>query len=419
MKTYVFITRCICGIGGAEQYIYNKVKYLESQGWRVLVFSGRHGEILIHEFERFTPLIIPTLEWCPECYSNKEVQEVIQRITAEVGDCNGDACIIESNSVIRAVWAELVAERLHARHLAIILQEKHAYSADIKRFLRFKYDRHELAGITVISVKQMLADDQLETRDDTRIVAYCNNVIVDCDDRCSPLLNKNADYTFASIGRLEKPCVLPIVYGFRSYFQSHPSQQFNLVMIGSSPVKNRADQIREVLQTCNNVNLVFTGNVYPIPHSFVENVDVFVSTAGSSNATYRVGRPTVKVHPVTGEPIGVIGLDFDMKEKSMYDSTAGMTIEDCISRALSNANDIVYNYSFDDAYNDHMSEEFDRQISFADIAPANEYYDKSSLMRLRTPALRHHFVRWLSGHIVGGTIQEKLRMLRMRQQKHE
>ena len=419
MKTYVFLTRRICGIGGAEQYIYNKVKYLESQGWRVLVFSGRHGKILIHEFEKFVPLIIPTLEWCPECFSKKEVQKVLHQITEKIGDCNGDVCIIESNSVIRAVWAELVAERLNARHLAFVLQEKHVYRADMKQFLRFKYNRHELAGITNISVKQMLADDQLEMRNDTRISAYCNNVIEDCDDRYSSQLDENADYTFASIGRLEKPCVLPIVLGFRDYFQNHSSQRFNLVMIGGSPTRVKEDRIREALNECDNINLVFTGNVYPIPRSFIEKVDVFVSTAGAANATYRAGRPTVRVHPVTGEPVGIIGLDFDLKEKSMYESTSDITIENCIDRAIKNAGAIIYNSNFDHEYYDQMKAEFNRQISFVDHMATKEYYENNLLRQLKTPGLRHHYLYWIIGHLVGGVGQEKLRMIKMRHKNHE
>ena len=43
MKTYVFITRRISEIGGVEQYVYNKSRYLETQGWSVFVFSARKG----------------------------------------------------------------------------------------------------------------------------------------------------------------------------------------------------------------------------------------------------------------------------------------------------------------------------------------------------------------------------------------
>ena len=90
----------------------------------------------------------------------------------------------------------------------------------MKAFLRFKYERHELAGIVEDSVRKMLDDESIELRDDTRISAYCNNVIEECDDRISVLLDPSADYTLASIGRLTKPCVPTIVQGFCNFIQN-------------------------------------------------------------------------------------------------------------------------------------------------------------------------------------------------------
>ncbi len=418
MKTYVFFTSQICRIGGVEQYLHNKVKYLESQGWRVLVFSARHGQIMIHDLEKYEPLIIPTLEHCPECFTKRDVEKVLNKISSEIGDCHGDNCIIESHSATRAVWAELVAQRLNCRHLSFILQESHKYDSGMQAFLRFKYDRHELAGIANASVGLMLGDATIEARQDTRISAFCNDVIEDCEDTLSESLNGNADYTFASIGRLEKPCVLPIVRGFHAFFQSHPTQIFNLVMIGGSPVneKEKEDQIRGILKDCSNVKLIMAGYVYPIPCTFVNRVDVFVSTAGAAVATYRVGRPTVRVHPITGAPSGIIGLDFQIKKKSLYESTPGMSIESCIDRAINCAASIVYEYSgqTESEYQERMHKEFERQLSFVRIADSNQYYDRELLMRLKTPGIRHHSLKRVIGHVFGGKGQEQIREIKKR-----
>ncbi len=412
MKTYVFIFRRICEIGGAEQYLYNKSRYLESEGWRVFVFSGREGRILINGFEKYVKDIYPALTYAPECYSQKEVRKTVDCIVERIGDCGGDQCIIESDAVNRSVWAELVAKRLGAKHLAFILQEKHGYDTETKKFLRFKYDRHELAGITVQSINQILGDETIERRPDTKISAHCTNVVEECEDKISPQLTPNADYTFGSLGRLEKPCVPAILKGFENFFTSHPDKTFNLVLIGGAVTEVKIVQIRKRLQVFKNVNLIITGNMYPIPKSLLNNIDVFVSTAGSAGVTYRSKRPTVRVHPVTGEPVGIIGLDYEPSEKNMYDVTPGLTIEDCIERALANADAIVFRHGLDNDFFKVMKEEFNRQLSFANTVTSKAYYDEDLLMRIKSTHISSHFLHWLVGHLFGAKGMNKLEDLK-------
>ena len=417
MKTYVFITRRVSEIGGVEQYIYNKSRYLESQGWRVFVFSARKGPILIEGLKRFKDDIYPALAYAPECYSKREVRKAVDRLAARIGDCGNDPCIIQSDAVNRAIWAELLAKRLQAKHLAFILQEDHGYDPDTRRFLRFKYDRHELAGITNDSVSQMLDDGTIEKRKDTKISALCTNVVENCPDPISDRLDAGADYTFGSLGRLEKPCIPAILKGFKAYFAAHPDEKFNLVMIGGAPNEKTTQRIRDEMSECKNIYMFITGNMYPVPQSLLNRVDVFVSTAGSSKVTYDAGRPTVRVHPVTGEPVGVIGLDFLPQEKSMYDVSPGMTIEGCIGRALENVGNISYPKESDGNYYKIMSEEFNRQLSLADIVTFKEYYDEKQLLRMKTAHIRNHFAHWVSGHLLGGDGLDYLKKIRKRFRK--
>lgn len=409
MKTYVFISRRICEIGGAEQYLYNKSRYLESTGWRVYIFSGRRGRILINGFEKYEKDIYPALSYAPECYSKREVRKTIEAIAERVGDCGGDPCIVESDGVNRAVWGEMIARRLGAKHLAFILQENHGYDADVKSFLRFKYDRHELAGITPQSIGQMLEGDGIEPRDDTKISAYCNNVVEDCEDRVSALLDPNADHVFGSLGRLEKPCVPAILDGFKAYFAAHADERFELVLIGGASVEARERQIREEMEAVGNVRLLITGNMYPLPRTLLDRIEVFVSTAGSASATYRAHRPTVRVHPVTGEPVGVIGLDFELRDRSMYDVALELSIPDCIERALREKDRIAFNDDLGEDYYRQMHSEYERQLAIAERTEPGTYYDEKLLFRIRTVHIHKHFRHWLSGHLIGGSGHEFIR----------
>lgn len=409
MKTYVFIARRICEIGGAEQYLFNKIRHLESRGWRVFVFSARKGTILINGLKRFRNDVLPTLAYAPECFTKREVNKTIEIITARVGEFKPDPCIVESDSVNRAIWGELLALRLGAKHISFILQEEHGYDRDVRDFLFFKYKRHELAGITPKSINQILSDDMIKRREDTSIAAYCNNVVEDCEDIISPRLEK-ARYTFGSIGRLEKTCVPVIIQGFVQYFKTHPLERYNLVLIGGSKSEKTYIKIKNEIDKCPNVNLIISGNMYPIPRSLLDKIDVFVSTAGSAAVSYRTHCPTIRVHPVTGESQGIIGLDFLLTEKTMYDIEKGHTIPDDIEKALCNKKMIEYTINWDN-YSQTMEKEFDRQICIADITPAGEYYNEKALMMIKTVHIQSHFAHWLSGHLFGGDGHETIRKL--------
>lgn len=409
MKTYIFFTRRLINIGGAEQYLYNKKNFLERQGWRVLIFSGQHGSILINDFKGFEKYIYTELYCVPSCFTRKAVEKNINRIVSDIGDCNGEECVIESVYMPSSLWAEMVASRIKARHLAFPLQERHIYDEEAKKYLWFKYNRHELAGIVRDSVRQMLGDDSVELRDDVRISASCNNVFDDCDDPYSKLLDPKADYTFGSIGRLVKPCVPAIVEGFCSYARNHPDKRFNVVMIGGSLVKGKEYDILKQLSSVSNIHAVMTGDVYPIPRSFASKIDVFVSTAGAATATYIEKYPTVKVNPINGEPIGVTGLDYMPGEKNMYASSADLSIEKCIDNAILNKDKIRFVRGNGNEYISRMNTEFQRQLSFLDFTEKKEYYDAKLLMKIKQPGTRFPGVNSILGHILGGDGYEKLR----------
>lgn len=399
MKTYVFIIRRICNITGAQQYVYNKMQYLESQGWRVLIFSSMKGEILIDGFKKFEHLILPSLYLSPVCYRKSEVERTISRITDEIGDYDPDNTIIESDASQRAVWAEIIASRLKCRHLCMLVQEKYKRTAP-DSLTRFKYDRHELSCITKDGVRMLFGVKVEEVRPDAYFVAKSTNVVREAPDRYSEMLDANADFSFGSLGRLGKPYVAHVVDAFRRYALSHPDKRFNVVFIGDSTEAGKKDQIRKQFEELPNVHLVMTGNVYPVPRSFAQKIDVFVSTAGASGATYNAGFPTVKVHPLTGEPIGVIGLDYMPGEKSMYESMQGGSVEDCIDKALTQKSQIRFTNDAK-AYEEKMKEEFERQLTFINYTDKKEYYPEKKLMKIPTPSHYPHSMLWIIGHFFG------------------
>ena len=364
----------IGGINGAEQYIYNKMNYLKQKGYQVFIFSGRPEKILIDGFREYENLVNPALRFYPSCLSARECQKTVDWMVSVMDVQAADTCIIESSNVTSSLWGELIASKVQAQHLVVIMQENHNYNAALRNFLKFKLQRHELSGIFDNSVSAMLKEPDLEFRPDMRVRAYCNNVVQDCKDHYSAQLDETADYTFGSIGRLEKEYVPALMDVLCTYFTENPGKKFNLLLIGGCADKRRLNQIKEKIAQCGNVNLVLTGNLYPIPRQLVKHVDLFVSAAGSSAVSYYEMVPTVKINQATAMPLGIIGYDFELGENSNNQPLEGRSIIDCINMVMNDALAIDYVEDFEVSYYKRMHTEFDRQLQFGEGQNIG-YYD--------------------------------------------
>lgn len=380
MSKYIFIAMNICNIGGSEQYLYNKTTFLEKQGHDCYVISGMRGKIMIAGLAKYKSMIIPNVMYPPCLFTKKERLRTIDKITRIIHFSPDDNCIIESDGIDEAKWGELLACRYNGRHIVLNVQEVHDYSKDEIKFLRFKYDRQELAGITDRSVNMMLKDDLLTPHSWSKFSAYCNNVVDDVPNTVSDKFDTDNALTIGSIGRLEKPFVIPMLKLLSRFFKEHPDKRYNLVLIGGTSQKSVRKKISDIVTQCNNVKLIITGLMYPIPRDLIKNIDVFISTSGAADVTYLEHKPTIKVHPVTGEPAGVIGYNFIPEVDSMFNPVPGKTILDYLKDILDNK--ISIKYTGDDQYvkyKNTMHAEFARQLKLAMNSVGNQYYDTSDI----------------------------------------
>ena len=285
------------------------------------------------------------------------MEGIIQEILSEVQPDQFDSICIESTNIFSALWGELLAKELHCKNMV--------------------FTRHELAGIAQQSVSRMLNDDTIPFDDSMHIRAYCNNSIDSCPDEITPLLKPDAELTIGSIGRLDKKYVLPLANRLNQYCLDHSPALYNVVFIGGTRSFKQQKELEVLFQNTKNVNLILTGIQYPIPRSFVDKCDLFISASGSANATYYCKRPTIKLNPESGNPIGIIGLTYSLGEYSMYSSNYEINeLDQLIDLAISKKKDIKYIDDMDDgSYTRQMEGEFKRQIQLADLCPELEYFD--------------------------------------------
>ena len=393
----------ISKVGGAEQYVYNKLKFLEREGYTVYIFSSLNREIIIEEFKRFENLIIPSLMYSPSLFWKSEVKKTINKICTLASITDEDTIKIETHSLCGALWGELLAKKLCAQNLVYNLQEIHNYSEQERAFLEYKLNKNELAGITNLSVEQMLGK-KVNVTDNMVINAYCNNVVDDCIDSISEMLWKDANYSFASIGRLEKEFVQPMIDSLVDYVRTNSSYRFNIVFIGGSNKKGIDQAIRDRFKKLHNVNLIITGYVYPIPRSLIKKMDLFISTSGSASVSYFEHVPTIKVHPVTAMPTQIMGYTYeDVESHTMYDEMKNTTLLEQIEIVLSGI-DIIYP-PLDYSYITAMNNEFNRELAMFSDTYDQQYYDANMV---KSNASLKHACYYIIAHLCGGRAMQAI-----------
>lgn len=294
-KKYIIFCYNITGMGGGQQYVYTKARFLEIQGYDVSVFSAIEGDIVIKWLEKYSSLIRRELKYPPSsfryCYIQKVLNSIVDTFCGQYEDI-----LVESNGGYETQWAEMVAQRLGAQHIVfnVAEQQNKTYSKDFLDYFYFKYQRQELYGITGDSLKIMFRNyKEIEDSAEYAFSAPCNNVVDEYDTTTKADLPE-ADYNIGGIWRTNKEGFVEAMLSIVPFVKKHADMKFNLVIIGAGSQVNE-NRVKEEFAQHPNVNVVFLGFMYPIPMALLLDIDVFISTAGSSRVPMKYGIPSITV----------------------------------------------------------------------------------------------------------------------------
>lgn len=331
--TYVFITFAVHGIGGTQIYVRNKLLFLQKHGWNVKIITSEPGDnIMVKELAPYAKDIVSTIVKNPGLCSRKEREAALQRMSEIVGT-SGENVWIETDFMAATPWGEMLAERLYAHHLILLIQEDYRLNAPkYQNFFAWKYDRGELAANTPKAVAQLLNGYRnMPLESCPFLQAYCHNVVEEYE---SPLLDKlieHVDYHIGSIGRLNKPFVLPMVKQLASFANKHPDKKFQLVLFGGSPA---ATDINDILnEQLENYHITITGAIFPVPLHLLQKMDVFIASAGAARTSYESGGVTIAMDANDYEPIGLMGRDTQLTI-SRGDNIKRTTLEELLTEIL-------------------------------------------------------------------------------------
>lgn len=308
---YIFLTFAVCGIGGTQIYIRNKLNYLRKRGWKICVVTTEPGEsIIIPELEPYKSGIFNELTYNPYLFTSRQRNRILDRVTEYIrrfGDTSGKI-VIESSYIGISPWGELLAERLSAKHFIFFIQEDYRFRVDTYRqFFSFKFDRGELAVNSHKALSTLFEGFRIVSDSKNyQLSPYCSNSVEDCPSKIDKDLPK-ADFYIGSFGRINKPFVLPMVDDLIKYAKKNPDKTYHLVLFGWTDNPMHLEYLDSRIKDVDNLSFLVTGPIYPIPRCDIKKMNVFISTAGAVWATFNEGQLTISIDDTDLKPIGIMG----------------------------------------------------------------------------------------------------------------
>lgn len=379
MKKYIIIGTFF-DMGGGQLYTKNKVDYLKKKGWHVEVYTGRYGKLLIPEFEEFSNNYIKELDYSPFYFSIKKREKIIKQILCNTKET--DEIIIESNKKNMALWGELIAECCCGKHVFFNLDEDFpVYSEWYYKFIDFKHNRKELAGIIDSSLSRMFKNyKEVKSNENYHLKFICYaSVTNDGDDITSNMIK--ADYKIGSISRLEKDYINPMLKAIVEVSKRHKEHTFSLVMVGDTNDIRIKNSLLDITKNIENLTVYYTGYLSPIPKSIIDYVDFFIGTSGSAVSTANEGKITITVDTLTAQPIGIKGYD---AVNLIYSSGEKGNLENYLDYIFFEANlDEIQNSVKNSLESCDYMTEFDRHMKFIEESSNNKVYFSFDSLPLR------------------------------------
>ena len=231
LKKYIIITYDIHPIGGTQRYTIKKAELLRENGWNVVVlFPGKNkGKCAISVLDQFVEGGVIGLDMQPGSLISPIRKSILSQSLSVVGDEECDEIIIESHAGTFALWGELLAEKLNAKHVCfncneIVRGKNNGYIENLD-FFDFKHRRRELIGVTDDSLVRLF-EGYKEIKSNERYVfnpIYYEPV----QDINSEQINRldKGDWCICYIGRVTKGYVYNITDGISKFAQRHTDKK--------------------------------------------------------------------------------------------------------------------------------------------------------------------------------------------------
>ncbi len=374
MKKYVFLVKGIEDLSGAPRYVNNKCHWLQERGWEVYVFWGY--DVKNVQLEYVIPFdnkdfIYHELLFFPCWFSNRKRNLVIKKIANRVGNAN--QIVVESNKLQLGAWGEMLAERLHAKHINFVTTEKiRIHNQDTFDFCYAKLKRDEFFTINASSVQYLFSKFVKIEQPEKYYWSATPNVEV--EEYNFPAFDNlpEANYTICHFGRT-KGYFSYMIKQLKDFVVQHIDKTFNVFFLGDvTDVSN----IRNALKS-PNVHIAFHPAVLVVPRQVITKSDVVVATAGCANLAYRNGGKVISMDVNNKTPLGLVGYTtLDLNTNSGHYENNRSLLE--WFQVL-----LIDKISFEQLENSGVSHSFEYQMQFLSKSDGC-YYDITNVNEIIT-----------------------------------
>lgn len=367
-KEYIFLTHDIANIGGLQLYIRAKTEWLLERGWDVRIFHSIGGRILIEDFNNYEHYYVPEL-FEPAYFYWKRKRGKIQCGLLDKISGNYQKIIFESHSVGHATWGEMLAERLNAKNFIYIIDEKPSINPAELAFMRYKYERREVAGIVKETVPNAFRTAGFDVSQDGPLMPayHCNDCVLDV--AFTPFV-KRKGYTIGLFGRLEKEYMRYTADDIVAFLDRHKEDHFNVIYVGGERDGNTIkEELERKYNDIHHADVYFTGFMFPLPRRLVNEFDVCIAGAGASWAITREGVPTITVDPNDNLSSGVLSVT---TMNSIFSDGTKDKVESWLEKV----------YQTHDAYIPHyksVADSYEKHFEMIDGSEQSKQYDTSFL----------------------------------------
>lgn len=308
MKKYVVITYLISAIGGAQIYLYNKMRYCEKNGWNVYIFSAVGGNPLIEKLKKYENLRNKYFNEYPYLLSKRKVNKIIKWMLDEIDYNENDEIIIECNGIQHAIWGELLAKECGGKSIINYVSEgANLPNKSIYDFLEFKWKRNEFRCIKTKIMKDIFKDKNLSEEQCFDFRAPCTNSM---EDVCIPIkLDLKPDEPVIGIvGRIAKGYVYATLKEVIKFANNHPDKFYNVLIVGGGN-KVLCKKLEELYKNVKNIKVIITGAIYPVPQKLIEKMNVAIGSSGSIRLPWSLNIPSISVDLDSNKSMGFLGYD--------------------------------------------------------------------------------------------------------------
>lgn len=395
------------GLSGGQIYAYNKTRYMEKQGWDVSVIDYITDEkIYIPYFQKFKDNAIPELELKPGGFGKKKRNKTVDKILSIAGYRDEyDEVIIESNTTFFALWGELAARRIGAKHFAMIIDA--FFTEEMKKgcmnFFEFKLKRKELAGINKNALPGLFEGyRQLNENEKYYLRAFCTNSVENIEYR-KKINREDYDFVIGSVGRIDKPFVSQMTKELSVFCGRHTNKKFLIILAGGSFDKENEKNMAKTLSSISNADVEITGLIYPIPLELLKLMDVNIASSGSATVTVLEGIKTIAVLDTCADPLGVIGYSIKGRPYEDYREYYGK-LNELLDEVL--FNDYCSKYSYNTIVEKNDPDEiFNKHINFIENSSKKEEYFETDKIK---PQTLKQFIYVILSDLIGFPATKKM-----------